>query len=89
MSDERTCATCEHWESPEADAMWGDWMSYPEEDAGRWGVCQLIDLPGYGEQTALSAYVQDGSDYKATLHARADFGCNLHAPSPDPTMEQQ
>mgnify|MGYP000272915726 CR=1 FL=1 len=84
MSDQptdRDCATCAHWEP--SSELWGDWLPYPEDDAPRWGACGLIELPGYGfgVRVNVSAYVQDGSDYRATLHARSDFGCNLHAPA--------
>lgn len=71
------CETCRHW-----DKVW-EGMDYgsnkiPADDLPRWGVCRLIDMPGWGEQTAVAAFVQDGSNYRASLHTRSNFGCSLH-----------
>jgi len=76
-----TCATCKHWRHVPKSEL-GPADPWPDkvtgEDEPRWGWCNLIGLPGYGETTDLSAYTQDGSDYRADLHTRDDFGCTLH-----------
>lgn len=77
------CGTCVHWH----DSM-GDY-SYdapdeplPAAPGAIWGHCTLIDMPDYGEVTTRIAFLRDGSDYKATLYARSDFGCTLHEAKP-------
>ena len=81
------CETCKHW----TDA-WGLWVEElyeeaeargesfnPDEAPPRWGTCSVVTLGWDAEQRA---FVQDGSDYRADLHTRADFGCVLWTPSP-------
>lgn len=82
LRSERTCATCIHWDPPDLAAQWHDWDKVPEQDMTRWSVCELIGMPDYGEVCTTTAFTQDGSDYKATLHARSDFGCTLHEAKP-------
>ena len=77
------CGTCVHWRATHLHPEWGTWdEDLPAQAGQRWGHCALIALPGYGEVTTLVAYVQDASEYEATLYARSDFGCTLHEAKP-------
>lgn len=76
-----TCATCTHWRQSD------DWNkpspdNVPQPDRANWGWCDLIGLPEYGEVVTVTAYTKDGSDYKADLFTRSDFGCTLHQVKP-------
>lgn len=86
VESENTCGTCSHWKPIAGE--W-DWMDDEDQIVAPsphpWGSCGLIALPEPPwadpniHRVNTTAYVQDGSDYKATLYCRSDFGCTLHA----------
>ena len=82
------CGTCVHWvhrfpdpynEGVEVtvDPPWmyrdGDWRSSGPAP-GEWGHCTFAGELGV-ENTSQRFYVMDGSEYKAHLYTRSDFGC--------------
>lgn len=81
-----TCETCTHWKRY-ADV--DDWdlrdIAWSVEDPISWGHCQLIGLHDtYGGKVegGVRAYTRDGSEYRADLFTRSDFGCVEHAETP-------
>lgn len=75
------CASCRHWRNPWEPTSIAE-GHLPEEQRSRWGTCDLIQLPGYGEDVGEAiAFTADGSDYRSDLHTRDDFGCVLWADS--------
>lgn len=77
-----TCATCTLWRRVAGD---DEWYINPRSTAPSdqpWGWCGLIGLPETCEAVTVTAYTQDGSDFIAYLHTRADFGCTLHEAPP-------
>ena len=81
------CQTCEHWRNP-----WTNWSDGPVdevEEPSTWGTCTAIslhdpyDTPKAGPD--VLAFTKDGSNYRADLHTRSDFGCVLWAASPPPS----
>lgn len=74
------CGDCVFWERPEQRTdftnIWRD-----NESDKQYGRCREITLgDGYEEapDPLPLAVTKDGSDYKADLFTRADFGCVLH-----------
>lgn len=81
-----TCATCKHWKP-----------SGPYETGRSLGLGSCNAAPMLWESTewrkdkdgrvfkpeaeGITAFVQDGSDYIATLYTRAGHGCTMHAPA--------
>lgn len=87
-SDMNTCGTCKHWQREDPD-------EYMHID--NIGKCTMVTLfweattwdanyerrlmaPGFENK---KAFVQDGSDYKSSLHSFPDFGCNQWEAKPD------
>lgn len=81
-----TCETCVHWRKWETNAnykanigeckmvvLWWDASEWVDDDNEN--GCTRIISPKYDNQRA---FVQDGSDYKASLFTRNDFGCVSH-----------
>jgi hypothetical protein len=65
------CGTCKHWSKD----------GYPET----YGTCNAIEMWDKGlfwkptpKNRGPLAYVQDASDYHASLYTRAEFGCVMH-----------
>lgn len=77
-----SCESCVHWDKVWEGAEYGP-SKIPADDLPHWGVCRLIDMPEYGSSVSVPAFVQDGSDYKAALHTRSDFGCSLRTSGGD------
>jgi hypothetical protein len=85
----RTCATCKHW-------IFDDGERSESMKALNLGVCDAIpmffDATTWGpdgprvlkpEFAKMTAFTQDGSDYKAYLYTTKDHGCTLHEPMLD------
>lgn len=81
MNDVPRCSTCQFWRPPtdgtgsdfglgrcKAAPMFWDATDWDEE-------CNRRLLPEYAE---TKAFVQDGSDYRAVLLTKPDFGCVMH-----------
>lgn len=79
-----TCETCKFWRratseySPEKDLALGKcgaipmlWNATGWNDEGD----KRVVLPEYAQ---TKAFAQDGSDYRATLFTKADFGCVMY-----------
>jgi hypothetical protein len=79
----KTCETCAHWEVWKSEAgfkkdmgecnmvvMWWNATEWEFNNGDR-----VIMSPRYDNQRA---FVQDGSDYRASLYTRKDFGCVDH-----------
>jgi hypothetical protein len=63
-----------------ADFDWDpDSKHIPDEDRKEWGWCEKITMPDTFEKVVegTKAFTMDGSEYRATLHTRSDFGCVL------------
>lgn len=79
------CGTCKHWQ-PVWTGTQFDWDAnagcIPDEDVKEWGWCRKITMPEMFEQVpeGTKAFTKDGSDYRADLHTRSDFGCVLAEP---------
>lgn len=80
------CKTCKHWRVIEAG-----WTSTPRHDIGDCGRVLLFwDATEWREESDFRelkpenandlAFVQDGSDYMASLLTRPEFGCIQHEP---------
>lgn len=101
MSDERTCASCKHWDQETLRTNWKGALSitsrtkqgaqaltYDERDelaqrvSLRFGRCNAIregwDVPPEEAET-VRIVAWDGSEYRADVNTRDDFGCVLHA----------
>ncbi len=97
--DPPRCRTCEHWADLENEwgevkgltpdgESWGhcELLEMPESYSDyRMDYSQdgstFVPL---GDSEPSIAYAQDGSDYRASLMCRSDFGCVLHSPA-DPS----
>ena len=81
----KNCETCKHWEKWDKDdfpfkqGIGECHMVVMFWDATTWGDAdqdyQRIIEPKFKDQ---KAFVQDGSDYTASLYTRKDFGCVSH-----------
>ena len=81
----KNCETCKHWERwdardiPYKSGIGECHMVVLFWDASHWGDVggeyNRVILPEYKDQ---KAFVQDGSDYLASLYTRKDFGCVSH-----------
>jgi hypothetical protein len=75
----KRCATCKHWNT------------YASETVVQLGVCDAVRM--YWESTkwnaegnrreyavpdSVTAFVQDASDYSATLYTKPEHGCTMH-----------
>lgn len=78
------CETCAHWEEWKSDRAFKQGVGECKMvvmfwDASEWGDedsdYQRVIAPEYKDQ---KAFVQDGSDYSASLYTRKDFGCVEH-----------
>ena len=81
------CKNCKYWEEepwPSDKPKEVNRCAYPKQlwESTDWGELEEIDEFGRENiRTILSsrkntlAFVQDGSDYKANLFTRAEFGC--------------
>ncbi len=78
------CRDCQHWDKAAIDEIYSYADCDEPEKANdipgkRRGVCKLTEMRDIGryEKAAapLLAEAQDGSDYKAYLITREDFGC--------------
>lgn len=78
----KSCETCKHWEAWKSHADYKHgideckmvvmWWDVSEWDYDAEGVIVRSISPQYKDQ---KAFVQDGSDYSASLYTRNDFGC--------------
>lgn len=76
----KTCETCAHWQPEKGYERLKDIgnckMVIMFWDTTEWSKeGYLVTKEEYKNQ---KAYVQDGSDYHASLHTRKDFGCSEH-----------
>lgn len=77
-----TCATCKHWSKDggyqrrgvgECEAVMEFW------EASKWDedTDERVIAP---EHASVTAFAQDGSDYRARLFTRPEHGCTMYAP---------
>lgn len=87
-----TCGTCAHWREPDG-WYGSELRAEGADDPLEWDhaasvalnrlyrPCQRITMPDWSErltpETAPIAYTMDGSEYRADLMTRAEFGCGL------------
>ena len=79
-----TCDGCRHWLRPEErtdfyDAVtFADYRMNSDEVERTYGICRAVvqgwDLPSGPTPVAV---VRDGSDYRASLFTKPEFGCVL------------
>lgn len=99
MSDDRTCSTCQWWKAYTSPDAW-EWPELRDEHGdtvydenylttpapGTWGEC--LKAAEFGPSQSDRFYVVDGSEYKAELHTRGDFGCIEWAAARDALKER-
>lgn len=80
---DRLCETCKHWKRHTVDDFgwgWKDERANPDD----FGECKAVAFEYWQEKGDKPFYVMDGSEYRAQLNTRRDFGCNQHE---DETMQ--
>ena len=84
------CKTCKHWGSEDADDYHGfggivcvrKCSAAPMFwDSTEWAKGEVPDGRCFIDGVTATAFVQDGSDYKAYLYTLADHGCTMHVQS--------
>lgn len=50
----------------------------PVEAEGAWGQCERVAFLSPNKDASDKFYVQDASEYSASLYTRSDFGCVEH-----------
>lgn len=80
------CSTCKHWTPAEAyETGYSQHLGRCKATPMLWESTEWRDdadervFKAKAEQ--ITAFVQDGSDYSATLYTRATHGCVMHAAS--------
>lgn len=76
----KNCETCVHWDVWKSDRAFKQGIGECRMvvmfwDASEWEPEERVISPEYKDQ---KAFVQDGSDYSASLYTRKDFGCVEH-----------
>lgn len=78
------CGACKHWKRRDEDFAevvgYGgrDWNAAEVSEADRlYGHCEKIDMGPVDLEELPLATVMDGSQYRADLFTRAEFGCAL------------
>jgi hypothetical protein len=83
----KTCETCKHWGRWKRKDFFNETFT---SDMGSckmvvmwWDASEWIEEPPYTREIApkykdQKAFVQDASDYSASLYTRKDFGCVSH-----------
>ena len=86
MSDIGRCATCKFWREPNSQYDVGVGMGLRK----CWTVPMFWNATDWDEDGSrtfdakyanTTAFVQDGSDYKADLYTKAEHGCTMHQPT--------
>lgn len=85
-----TCSSCTHWTQDDEGSSvtplpvsYGDGSDYFERVAARNADVGLCNAAVFAPDVELDdpvplLMVRDGSDYRASLYTRRDFGCLLH-----------
>lgn len=92
----KTCQTCHYWKKQDGDGgrieplpiQYADGSDYEARKEARnvdVGLCYAaVFAPDVQyDDPVPPLMVQDGSDYRASLFTRRDFGCVLHEEAPD------
>lgn len=77
------CKTCKHWKDKEKYAIGASLdLGICEATPMFWDSTEWTDDGGGRRWTAeaksKTAFVQDGSDYMASLYTKAQHGCTMH-----------
>jgi hypothetical protein len=84
-----TCSTCKHWQEWKhktvENTTFTSHMGNCRMVVMWWDASEWLDEPPFTREispkyTNQRAFVQDASDYSASLYTRQDFGCIDHQP---------